>query len=192
MARSEGLTPRNGGAKVPLSSIAKILSNRVYSGDFDWKGKTYRGTYEPLVSRELWQRAQDANAVRSSKRHRKGKHDFPFSGLISCGHCGCSLVGDIKKGKYIYYRCTGHRGKCPDRPLGLGPRPRLVASEFGERHSQTPDGKAPGVRPSRPHHETVLLLGENRYPPKATALGARTHPSSPRSDDEALTDIIGK
>ena len=37
-----------------------------------------------------------------------------------------------------------------------------------------------------------LLLGENHYPPKATALGARTHPSSPRSDDEALTDIIGK
>ena len=114
MARDEGLSPRNGGTKVPLSTVAKILSNRVYSGDFDWKGKTYSGTYEPLVSRELWQRVQDAAATRTTKGRRKMKHDFPFSGLISCGHCGCSLVGDIKKGKYVYYRCTGHKGKCPE------------------------------------------------------------------------------
>ena len=114
MARDEGLSPRNGGTKVPLSTVAKILSNRVYSGDFDWKGKTYSGTYEPLVSRELWQRVQDAADTRTTKGRRKMKHDFPFSGLISCGHCGCALVGDIKKKKYIYYRCTGHRGKCPE------------------------------------------------------------------------------
>jgi hypothetical protein len=42
------------------------------------------------------------------------KHNFPFSGLITCGHCGCALVGEIKKGKYIYYHCTGHKGKCPE------------------------------------------------------------------------------
>ncbi len=25
------------------------------------------------------------------------------------------MVGEMKKGRYIYYRCTGHRGKCPER-----------------------------------------------------------------------------
>jgi hypothetical protein len=26
---------------VPVSTVHKILRNRIYSGDFDWKGKTY-------------------------------------------------------------------------------------------------------------------------------------------------------
>ncbi len=51
---------------------------------------------------------------RHEKRNRKVKHEFAFSGLITCGHCGCSLVGEIKKGRYIYYHCTGYKGKCPE------------------------------------------------------------------------------
>jgi site-specific DNA recombinase len=42
------------------------------------------------------------------------KHDFAFSGLIACGHCGCSLVGEIKKGRYVYYHCTGYKGRCQE------------------------------------------------------------------------------
>ena len=51
---------------------------------------------------------------RQAKRPKKRTHDFAFSGLITCGHCGCALVGEIKKGRYVYYHCTGYRGKCPD------------------------------------------------------------------------------
>ncbi len=36
------------------------------------------------------------------------KHDFAFSGLIACGHCGCAMVGEIKKERYVYYHCTGY------------------------------------------------------------------------------------
>lgn len=42
------------------------------------------------------------------------KDYFSFSGLVTCGHCHCSLVGEIKKEKYIYYYCSGHKGKCPE------------------------------------------------------------------------------
>jgi site-specific DNA recombinase len=42
------------------------------------------------------------------------RHDFTFTGFIRCGHCGCQLVGELKKAKYIYYHCTGHRGKCAE------------------------------------------------------------------------------
>src|SRR5215813_718594 len=34
------------------SAIHKILHNRVYTGDFDFDGVTYKGTYEPIVSHE--------------------------------------------------------------------------------------------------------------------------------------------
>lgn len=47
-------------------------------------------------------------------RTKSTKHQFAFSGLITCGHCHSGLVGEIKKGKYIYYHCTGHKGKCPE------------------------------------------------------------------------------
>ncbi len=33
---------------------------------------------------------------------------------MHCGHCGCALVGEKKKNKYVYYHCTGNKGKCPE------------------------------------------------------------------------------
>jgi site-specific DNA recombinase len=30
-----------------------------------------------------------------------------FSGLITCGNCGGSVGGEIKKQHYVYYHCTG-------------------------------------------------------------------------------------
>ncbi len=42
------------------------------------------------------------------------KHDFSYTGLVHCGHCGCLFVGELKKRKYVYYHCTGNRGKCPE------------------------------------------------------------------------------
>jgi len=48
----------------------------------------------------------------AENKTRKVKHDFAFTGLVRCGHCGCLFVGELKKGKYVYYHCTGNRGKC--------------------------------------------------------------------------------
>jgi hypothetical protein len=42
--------------------------------------------------------------------HRKHLH--PFMGLLKCGLCGCTMTAERKKGKYVYYRCTGFRGAC--------------------------------------------------------------------------------
>lgn len=51
---------------------------------------------------------------RHAKRPKKRTHDFAFSGLITCGHCGCAMVGEIKKRRYVYYHSTGYKGKCPE------------------------------------------------------------------------------
>jgi site-specific DNA recombinase len=114
MARANGMLFRKSNDAVPKATVNKILRNRLYTGDFNWDGKTYSGVHAPLVTRELWERVQAALDGRLANRHRKVKHDFAFSGLISCGHCGCSLVGEIKKGRYVYYHCTGYKGKCPE------------------------------------------------------------------------------
>ncbi len=64
--------------------------------------------------RECWQRVQELLDARAENKTRKVKHDFAYTGLVHCGHCGCLLVGELKKGKYVYYHCTGNRGKCPE------------------------------------------------------------------------------
>src|ERR1700686_1844694 len=62
----------------------------------------------------MWQRCQEILDGRHERKHRKVRHDFAFSGLLKCGHCGCSLVGELKKRRYVYYHCTGYRGKWPE------------------------------------------------------------------------------
>jgi hypothetical protein len=114
MAHADGLAYRKSGAAVPKSTVHKILRNRIYSGDFDFDGTTYTGNYEPIVSRELWQQVQGVLDGRFARKTRQAKHDFAFSGLLTCGHCGCALVGDIKKGRYVYYRCTHFKQNCPE------------------------------------------------------------------------------
>ena len=53
---------------------------------------------------------------RFAKKAKRGKHDFAFSGLIACAHCGCAVVGEIKKQRYVYYHCTGYADKCQGNP----------------------------------------------------------------------------
>ncbi len=100
------------GRRLCTSEVHQILRRRLYTSDFDWDGTTYEGTHEPLVTRECWQRVQELLDARSVNKTRKVKHDFAYTGLVHCGHCGCMLVGELKKGKYVYYHCTGNRGKC--------------------------------------------------------------------------------
>jgi site-specific DNA recombinase len=104
------------GAKVPVSVVHTILRNRLYTGQFEWNGKLIQGKHEPLVPIELWERIQGVFDGRFAKKAKRGKHDFAFSGLIACRACGCAVVGEIKKERYVYYHCTGYADKCRADP----------------------------------------------------------------------------
>jgi DNA invertase Pin-like site-specific DNA recombinase len=96
------------------AQIHQALRKRIYTGDFDFDGVTYVGTYTPLVSRETWERVQAILDGRASSQSRQRKHQFTLTGLVQCGHCGCLMVGELKKGRYTYYHCTEGRGRCDD------------------------------------------------------------------------------
>ncbi|NLQ05541.1 recombinase family protein, partial [Cylindrospermopsis raciborskii MVCC19] len=115
-ARAAGLVFKKSGARIPKSTVATILRNRIYSGRFDWDGKTYQGRYEAIVPPELWERVQEAMDRRNARGAKKGRRDFAFSGLIACKACGCAIVGEIKKERYVYYHCTGYADKCQGKP----------------------------------------------------------------------------
>lgn len=97
---SEGLHYRSGNT-MATATVHKILRNRMYSGQFDWAGRIFQGTHQALVSMDLWNQVQAVLDHRLAKRCKKADHDFLFTGLVNCGHCGCALVGEIKKSKYV-------------------------------------------------------------------------------------------
>ena len=106
MAYMAGLVSHRSKAPLPRGTIHKILRNRIPMDDFDWKGKRFQGVHVPLITIDLWDRVQKVLDHRFAKRHRKMEHVFAFSRLIACDHCGCSLVGEIKKGRYPCYHCS--------------------------------------------------------------------------------------
>jgi DNA invertase Pin-like site-specific DNA recombinase len=96
------------------AQIRQALRKRIYTGEFDFDGVTYKGRYKPLVSRQTWERVQTVLDGRTANKNQSWKRQFTLSGLVRCGHCGCLMVGELKKGRYIYYHCTGMKGKCGD------------------------------------------------------------------------------
>jgi len=98
------------GKTLSRAYLHTILKNRVYVGLFVWGGVEYRGKHEPLISIELFDAVQAA--LQGHHRGKYGKVDIAFRGMLTCAHDGCSLTGERKKEQYVYYRCTGYRGKC--------------------------------------------------------------------------------
>ncbi len=127
-SHKEGFVYRKSNQKIHKSVVHKILKNPVYYGDFCWAGKKYRGIHEPLVSRELFDRIQEVMGEKGRHKTGQQKHSWAFQGLLSCGHCGCAMVAEIKKKQYVYYHCTGNKGKCP----GKWAREEEVARQFAQ------------------------------------------------------------
>jgi site-specific DNA recombinase len=98
------------GPAYPNGYLQRLLKNPFYIGSFVWEGKTYPGTHLPLVSRTVFGSVQEI--LQGRNRPKLGKHEFAFSGLLQCAYDNCAVTAEIKKNKYIYYHCTGYRGKC--------------------------------------------------------------------------------
>jgi site-specific DNA recombinase len=127
MAKSEGLFAGRETDRV-TATIHLILTNPFYYGEFRHRDKLFRGVYLPLVSRDLWEKVQATLKERGTRKPRRMTHDLAFSNLVRCGHCGCALVGEIKKGRYVYYHCTGYKGKCPEPYV----REEVLEAKFSE------------------------------------------------------------
>lgn len=107
-AKGNGLWSKYG---KPLSrgNIERILKNPVYYGDFVYGGTHYRGTHEAIVTKALWDDVQAAFG-RHNRIYTKHRDEYVFSGLLVCAECGCSVVAEKKKGRYVYYHCSGMKG----------------------------------------------------------------------------------
>ena len=114
----KGYCTYRGNDKWKSNSIIKILNNEKYVGDLVQK-KTYtpdflthtkrtnkgevpfvtiENHHRPIISREVWNMAQER--LRQNNKHREGdgghSNRYVFSGKIRCGECGSSFVGRFK------------------------------------------------------------------------------------------------
>lgn len=115
---NEGFIYSETSPKVHKSQLSKILKNPFYTGNFIYKNVLYKGRHEPLISIELFERAQLA-FKKDGKPETQRKHHFTYSGLFTCAHCGSAIVGEIKKGKYIYYHCADKTKGCPNKGINI-------------------------------------------------------------------------
>ena len=107
---TDGMIYRNG-KNFYTSKVETILKNDFYTGVFHWRGVKYENaSHEAIVSKELFQKVQTMLQNPYKSKSKKGL--FPYTNLMKCGICGCALTAEIKKEKYIYYRCTGYKGNC--------------------------------------------------------------------------------
>ncbi|WP_254514694.1 recombinase family protein [Novosphingobium sp. G106] len=125
-ARCAGLRYRKSGRPLVVSTVHKILRNRLYTGSFEWIGKTYAGSHTPLTTYATWSNVQDILDGRSISNVHGNRHQFAFTGLVTCGHCGCAITAEIKKQRYIYYHCSRFKARCPEPYI----REEVLAEKF--------------------------------------------------------------
>lgn len=114
-ARQVGLTSRHG---LPLAkqTIVEILKRRAYCGVFKYGGdEWHQGTYEPLISTELYDHVQLALGW-AKQRARNSTHgrSYAYKGPFVCGTCNHNITAYIHQKKlrrggiaeYTYYTCT--------------------------------------------------------------------------------------
>ncbi|MCB9811264.1 recombinase family protein, partial [Candidatus Nomurabacteria bacterium] len=91
-----------GGGRVVKSKIHKLLGDVFYYGKFVWKGKTYQGKHEPIITRDLYDKVQEKMTRGKSPYYQK--HHRELQGKISCGNCGKTVTWEKQKHQ-LYGAC---------------------------------------------------------------------------------------
>ena len=108
-----------GNKPLTLGGIYRILDNQFYHGIFEHpkkSGNWYTGKHEPLITQELFEKAQTQLKRDNIQRENK---EFAFTKLFTCGYCQSGISAEekwkqLKDGthaKYIYYSCARSRDR---------------------------------------------------------------------------------
>ena len=113
------------------SRIYLTLKNQAYIGKIKYNDELFEGTFPAIISNELFEAVQARMNNNNRPRKSKFKHDFPFTELLKCGECGCSISAQYGKGNggtYRYYRCSKRKQACSQSYL----QEHLLAGQLKE------------------------------------------------------------
>lgn len=114
---------KRGSKPISRSTIYRIFTDPFYAGLFVYKGKTYQGKHDPMITLEEFDKVQILLGREGKPRPKT--HDFPFTGIVRCAECGSAITAIEKKKiikstgelkTFIYYYCTRRKNpKCSQR-----------------------------------------------------------------------------
>ena len=127
------------GKNISKSHFHRILNTPTYYGYFYRKEELYKGNYEPLISKTLYDKVQEALHNRSKPKKYDWQH--PYNGLLKCADCGCAITTTVKikyykrtnrRAKYTYHHCTHRRGNCKQLPINNNKLEQLFLENIGK------------------------------------------------------------
>jgi site-specific DNA recombinase len=134
-------TWRTGGKLLSKSALYRMFRNPFYTGHIVFEGRWYSANHEPMITVEEFNRAQKLLRGMRARSHR---FRFKYSGLLRCGNCGASVVGDQKINRYgfryVYYHCTHGRSAAPCREKVIEERElerQIIAFFEDDNHSSS-------------------------------------------------------
>ncbi len=79
---AEKLTTRQG-KEWRISHIYRMLNARIYAGDIAYKGEVFKGEHEAIISREVWNEAQELLADNNPMKGKRRDHNVnpPFGNI---------------------------------------------------------------------------------------------------------------
>lgn len=89
------------------SQLHRILHDSIYYGELQYHGKVYENSQPAIITKELFDKTQDAMRVR---RHFE-KYKYIFKGYVRCMQCGetCTQFSTVHKDRSksptLYYLC---------------------------------------------------------------------------------------
>jgi site-specific DNA recombinase len=102
------------------STLYAILSNPYYAGWVTYRGQTYKGRHDPLVSQTRFDEVQAVLQAHrlSGERQRKDSSHY-LKGTLYCDDCGLRLTHSRNSGNggtYEYFVCTNKQRRLCDQP----------------------------------------------------------------------------
>ena len=103
------------GKPLTKSQVDHILRNPFYFGQMRIKGELYEHKYEPIITKELFQKVQSVKQNWHKQPFQYAAMPFLYRGLLHCNTCHSTITFERKKQRYVYGHCTNAKMKCPKK-----------------------------------------------------------------------------
>ncbi len=176
-AQNIALYSRNGNV-LGKQTIVEILKRRAYTGVFKYGGETWhQGTYEPLISVELYDKVQLAMGWAKApidKTATTSGRFYPYKGLLLCKTCKFNVTAYTKPKKlaggqsaeYVFYTCTkkNRNIKCQEPQLSSV----LIGQEIKSRMQEYEISQTDGAECNNwlEHYYSDYISKKNQYKPQ--------------------------
>jgi site-specific DNA recombinase len=118
--------------------ILGVLRNPTYIGELPFNGERHQASHDPIIDRELFERAWLLLAERSDSASAQAANasDYLLTGFLRCQRCGHGFVGTAAHGNggvYRYYTCFSRQrhgtARCDQERLPAGQLEEAIVAE---------------------------------------------------------------